>query len=67
MSLRPVNVFESKTNPQDTKIAEGEINSTRTSIMSGIVLWTQYKKDDEWDTILERLGRSLCECSIVVD
>ena len=67
MSLRPANVLESETNPQDTEIAEGEINPTRTSIMSSIVLWAQYKKDDKWDMILKRLSRSLCECSIVVD
>lgn len=67
MSSRAASVLENETDPQDTEIAEGEIDPTRTSIMSGIVLWAQDKKDEKWDMILERLGRSLCECSIVVD
>ena len=60
-------MLEIDTDPQDTEIAEGEIDPTRTSIMGGIVLWTQDKKYEKWDMILERLCRSLCECSIVVD
>ncbi len=65
--LATTSVLENETDPQDTEIAEGEIDPTRTSIMGDIVLWTQDKKDEKWDMILERLCRSLCECSIVVD
>jgi len=65
--LAAASVLENETDPQDTEIAEGEIDPTRTSIMGGIVLWTQDKKDEKWDMGLERLGRSLCKCSIIVD
>lgn len=67
VSSRPTNVLESETNPQDTEIAKGEIDPARTSIMGSIVLWAQDKKDDKRNMILECLGRSLGECSIVVD
>ena len=67
MSPRAARVLESETNPEDTEIAEGEIDATRTSIVGHKVLWTQDKQDKKWDVILDRLGRSLCECSIVGD
>ena len=59
--------IEDETDPQDTEIAQGEIDPTRASVVGDKVLRTQDKKDEKGDMVLNRLCRSLCECSIVVD
>jgi hypothetical protein len=52
---------------KERQIPEGEIDTAGASVMGGIVLRAQDKKDDKRDVIFERPSRGLCECTVVVD
>jgi hypothetical protein len=55
------------TDLEDREISESKIDPTSASVVDGIVLWAQYKKDEKWDAILKRPSGSLGESTVITD
>jgi hypothetical protein len=55
------------TDLEDREISESKIDPTSASVMDGIVLWAQYKKDEKWDVILKCPSGSLGESTVITD